>query len=635
MNFFKRLQQNIVPKYCPTELLLVVALFFLTLPTFSVQAQNTNLTAVKMQFSWKHQFQFAGYYAALSQGYYKDAGLDVSFIEGGPGKNCSTALEAGSVQFCNDSGGIVKKRTEGIPVVVLAAILQHSAISLAAKRKSNIQSPHDLIGKRVEISSAGAIQPEIHAMLINEGINLKNIDIRQNTFGIESLAEDKVDAKFVFATNETFVLNEANINFNLIHPRSYGIDFYGDVLYTSEAEIESHPERVKKFRAASIRGWEYAMKNQAQMVDHILKNYSQEKSREHLLSEAKTMESLMLPDLVQVGHMNPGRWRHTADTLVSLGLVKPDYSLDGFIYDPDFKTDLTWLVKWLVGGLLVAAAGFLIMGMFNARLSREINTRILAEAEIRKQSEQLDRLNAQKDRFFSIIAHDLKGPFNSLMGYCQLLSSGVGSFDKEMVIESAGVINESADRVFKLLENLLKWASLQMGNFDYEPRPVKVGELIASNKSLFEDSAQDKDIEFSDIVDQTLVVMADINLLDTTLRNLLNNSIKFTDTGGQIKILAHANGDFGEIEVTDNGIGMTEKQLSVLINIGENSSTPGTSGETGTGLGLQLCKEFTNLQGGELRVESRPNEGSTFRIVLPLAPISTPAETSGEPIHLD
>jgi signal transduction histidine kinase len=616
-----------IPKFkvvacgCSGKLFALLTILVLTLNPSAVLANNSNLKPMTMQLSWKHQFQFAGYYAALAKGYYKDVGLDVSILEGGPSINCLSEITAGKIQFCNSSGGIVKLRTEGHPIVVLAAILQHSPVTLAVKRESGLNTPHDLIGKRVEISNAGEIQPEFHAMFVSEGIDLKDIDIRVNTVGIESLSKDKVDAIYTFETSETYKLEQANYDFKLIHPRNYGIDFYGDVLYTSEDVIETSPEDVKNFRAASIKGWEYAMKNQAEIVDLILTNYNQGKSRPLLLSEAKITESLMLPDLVQVGHMNPGRWRHTADTLVSLGLVKPDYSLKGFIYDPDFKTDLTWMIKWLLGGLLLAVAGFFVMGVFNARLSREIETRIQAEAEIRKQSEQLDRLNAQKDRFFSIIAHDLKGPFNSLMGYCQLLSSEAESFDRETIVESAKTINLSAEKVFKLLDNLLKWASLQTGNFEYEPEQINVGDLVNSNIALFSDSAKDKDIQLKDIVDQTLIVVADINLLGITLRNLIHNGIKFTPQGGQLEINVHPKGDQVEIEISDNGVGMTDKQLSGLFELGENTSTPGTSGETGTGLGLHLCKEFTELQGGILQVESDLGKGSKFRITLPLAPI--------------
>jgi PAS domain S-box-containing protein len=180
-----------------------------------------------------------------------------------------------------------------------------------------------------------------------------------------------------------------------MRPISYGIDFYGDCLFTSENEIAKHPKRVKAFRQASLKGWQYAMDNPEEIVDLIVAKYKTEKSRDALLHEAKMTDELMLHKFVEIGHMNLGRWKHIADTFVSVGMMKPDYSLDGFIYDPDSNIDHTWLL-WTAA--IIAATAFLL-SIFNTRLRRAVKKRtreiVLANKNLRASEQQLRASNQQ------------------------------------------------------------------------------------------------------------------------------------------------------------------------------------------------------------------------------------------------
>jgi signal transduction histidine kinase len=232
--------------------------------------------------------------------------------------------------------------------------------------------------------------------------------------------------------------------------------------------------------------------------------------------------------------------------------------------------------------------------------------------------DELQKLNQQKDKSFSIIAHDLKGPFNALLGYSSLLADKVDHFDKKGVVESAAAVHESAQRVFKLLENLLEWSRLQMGQLKFEPGPVDLKEIIDTNLELYVPLAKEKAIRLTGKRRKSLNVFADAHMVDAIVRNLVNNAIKFTPEKGKVTISARRNGKWAEVEVSDTGVGISADKAARLFRLDEKTSTVGTGGETGTGLGLHLCKEMVERQGGRIQVKSTEGEGSAFRFTLPL-----------------
>ncbi len=374
-----------VYKFMKKCLLIILVFQVLLLPRHFAFAQPTesSLEHVSLQLSWKHQFQFAGYYAAVAKGFYREVGLDVRLLEGGQGSRCDEQVLS-QVEYCNASGSVVKLRLSGQPIVMLASIIQHSPIVLITQKHSDLKTPHDLIGKRVEVLLSGQPVPEIYGMLKNEGIAISQLMLYENSVGIQALLNNEVDALYGFSTNELYQLQQSGLEFNVISPQSYGVDFYGDVLLTSESEVRRNPEQVKQFRAASLKGWRYAMAHQEEIVDLILRDYPASKTREALLAEAQAIEKLMLPNLIQIGHTNPSRWKHTADTLVSLGLAKPNYSLDGFIYEIDEGKGYLWLLRLLGASLLLASVAAGLLWLFNRRLTAEVETRMAALERLRK-----------------------------------------------------------------------------------------------------------------------------------------------------------------------------------------------------------------------------------------------------------
>ncbi len=344
-------------------------------PPLSAASPDDALQPLTLQLRWVHQFQFAGYYAAKQQGYYRDIGLDVNIRAGAPGLEPVKAVLNGDALYGVANSELLHQRLLGAPLVALAAVFQHSGSVILTKQESGIRTPQDLIGRRVMLISEGA-DVDLVAMLNNEGVDISQTVPIENSYDINDLIEDKVDAFNAYRSNEPFLMAEKKIPVSTIQPASYGIDFYSDVLFTSEQELKDHPDRVKQFREASLRGWQYAMDNPEPVIDLIIEQYSQAKSRKHLRFEAASMRDLIMPNLIEYGHMNPGRWKHMADTFIEQGMVQPRYDLDGFIYDPKPPQDLSrWyaMVLSLLLGLLLIASVSATLLYYNRKLRSAIN----------------------------------------------------------------------------------------------------------------------------------------------------------------------------------------------------------------------------------------------------------------------
>lgn len=341
------------------------------------------LQKVRLQLKWKHQFQFAGYYAAVEQGYFQEAGLEVELLPATPDLKPSDLLLSGKVNFAVMSPVALIERQQGKPLVALASIFQHSATAFMAIQGGGIRTPQDLRGQPVMFSVDS--DAENQALVIANGIALTDLHMVDHSWNLDDLISGKVAAQTVYLTNEPYVLRQRGMEPVLIKPFDYGIDFYGDCLVTTEQEIRSHPERSEAFLRAVQRGWRYAMKHPDETARLILHKYSQDKSLEHLLFEAQTMRELIQPDLVEIGYMSQQRWEFIADTYVHLGLMPAGYTLQGFLYGhlvEEMASSLHRRRSLLIGFLSVAVVlgigvGCLLL-FFNTRLNREVTKRTAA-----------------------------------------------------------------------------------------------------------------------------------------------------------------------------------------------------------------------------------------------------------------
>ena len=238
--------------------------------------------------------------------------------------------------------------------------------------------------------------------------------------------------------------------------------------------------------------------------------------------------------------------------------------------------------------------------------------------EIDEQSNKLKQLNSTKDKFFSIIAHDLKNPFNSIAGFTELMMENNEIYDAAKRLKFLKILKGSTAKVSSLLDNLLIWANSQSGKLNFNPKNINLVQQVADVVSFLEIQAINKDIFILNKIEKNIFVKADENMLDTILRNLISNAIKFTQPKGEIQVYATLKNDFAEITVKDNGIGMSESEIATIFNVNEISSNLGTSNEQGSGLGLILCNDFVESHGGKIWVESVPNKGSEFKFTLPI-----------------
>lgn len=235
---------------------------------------------------------------------------------------------------------------------------------------------------------------------------------------------------------------------------------------------------------------------------------------------------------------------------------------------------------------------------------------------LQKQVEELKELNATKDKFFSIIAHDLKNPFNALIGFSEMLLTyhEIKDAEQREIIE---LIHGTSKQTFTLLENLLIWARSQSGRLTYQPENISLNDLVIQNYNLLKNAAMQKNIHIN--IHQTHAkIYADTNMVNTVIRNLISNAIKFTPNNGNIEVINNLTGQFVYVSVKDSGVGISPEDINKLFRIDVNYSKPGTNEEQGTGLGLLLCKDFIEKNGGKIFVESEENKGSTFTFTLPL-----------------
>lgn len=297
------------------------------------------------------------------------------------------------------------------------------------------------------------------------------------------------------------------------------------------------------------------------------------------------------------------------------------------------KLNNAYLFILVIGILSVFIIG--ILSYIRYRENQKINTKLEAEVQQRKANEQklkvsqkeLQHANATKDKFLSIISHDLKSPFNGIMGFAELLETDYDSLTDDERKEMVHEIRKASDNTFMLLEDLLSWSRSQRGLISYTPEAFKLINLCRYTLEITSSAARRKQIHIELEVDEKIHVFGDQNMITTILRNLLSNAIKYSRQGAKVVLSAHPvliNNDETHhpnpmvgISVTDDGIGINAENVGRLFRIDEKLRTPGTANETGTGLGLLICKEFVEIHGGTISVASREGEGSTFSFTVP------------------
>jgi PAS domain S-box-containing protein len=308
------------------------------------------LEPVSLQLKWFHQFQFAGYYAAKEQGYYAEEGLDVDIRERPASGDFVGRIVAGKANFGIGDSGIIANYANGQPIVALAAIFQHDPLVFISKAASGIVSPYEMAGKRIMFDDTGGNDAVLRALLEDTGLSSGKYVHVKHSFDNESLVRDEVDAMPAYLADEPFYFQQRGIKLNVINPQSYGLDFYGDILFTSQRELDEHPGRAERFLRASLKGWRYALDHPEETVQLIKARYHSRLALDHLRFEAQESRKQILPDAVPLGRIEPARLRRVAAAYARLGLAPPlsEEQLERFVLAP--RLDLTEAERaWLAG----------------------------------------------------------------------------------------------------------------------------------------------------------------------------------------------------------------------------------------------------------------------------------------------
>lgn len=312
---------------------LILAILLLSFG-LQVSAEGPEFTPVSLQLKWTHQFQFAGYYAAIEQGYYRDEGLEVEIYELSPENSVIEQVVSGDSDFGIGGPILLSKFVNGQPVVAITANLQKTPVVLITKQSSNIQDITDLVGKKVMLNNSSTDYLPLQSMLLQKGITSNDFIAIDQNYNYQSLINGSVDAIAGYLSNEPYFYKSKNVSINIINPQSYGINFYGDILFTSQKVLQQKPEVIAKFKRASLKGWQYAVTHIDETITLIRSKYNLSLSREQLLFEAQKIIELMDFPSIEIGHMHKQRWSHIADIYQQQGLIKQEVDFNRFIYKP-------------------------------------------------------------------------------------------------------------------------------------------------------------------------------------------------------------------------------------------------------------------------------------------------------------
>lgn len=409
-------------RYIQLSLSRLMLIILLLLPQLSLAADK-----VVLQLKWKHQFQFAGYYAAQAQGYFAAEGLDVDIREVDSSLIPLDTVLSGKAQFGISDSSLVLARMQGKKPVVLATIFQHSPLVLLTLKSSGIINPLQLKGKKI-MFSRDIDDAVLTAMFTEVGLSPTDYEQVPQSFNDDGLINQNIDAMSAYITNQAFALPQKNIPINIISPANYGIDFYGDMLFVEENYFKNNKQQALAFRRAAIKGWHYAIDNQEQMVDWIIKNLAPKKDKAHLMNEAKTTARMIQSNIVDLGYFSTNRFIRIADTYKKLNLVNPDSSFSGINYK-DYLGKKSDDSKWIQAAIFMSAllaTLALILWMHNFRL----------KAKIKDNTNRLEKANQSTTRYLNVINEYINSCVLSLdlrvlrvsTAWCRTLSNPRASF---------------------------------------------------------------------------------------------------------------------------------------------------------------------------------------------------------------
>jgi len=611
----------------PPLQLLAAAMLSLACLSLPAQAQGVlpELQPVTLQLKWTHAFQFAGYYMAKQNGYYRDAGLDVEIRPGGPNVDVIGQVLSGQADFGVATSDLLLNYAAGEPIKVLGVIYQHSPVVLLMRGDKPSSTMQDLIGKTIMIEDHAA---DLFAMFKRVGVPLDQLNCMDHTGYIDDLLTSEAHAIFAYMGNEPYLLDQMGMNYFILSPRSYGIDFYGDNFFTTQAMLEEDEAAVKGFREASIRGWQDAIENPEAAVDLILEKYPTKMSREHLLYEARITQDLMT-QLVIPGYMLPGRWEHIANTYMEVGMLEEMPDLRNFIYQSESVVLPGWVWRVAISGFsILILLGLLVLHfkVLNMRLRKEAKRRRKMEERLLAANQDLQRAknmaveaNRKKTRFIANVSHDLRAPISSIIGLTNIFRHHTARLQlPEEFNQFLGQLDSSGEFLMLMLNNVLDFSMFEMDAARVRTEQIQLREWCDSIANLVQPLAAERGIDIQ--IKKSLPerkVEADRTRLSQILLNLIHNAVKFSPEKGTIFVEISVQLDVLHMRIQNQGPGIPEEARSRIFNMFDQGEG-GPSDKSGSGLGLSIVQRNIRLLHGTIRIDDASKSGTVFIVEIPL-----------------
>ena len=612
-----------------------------------------------VQLKWKHQFQFAGYYAAVEKGYYAEEDLEVELKELPQSANVITEVLEGRAHFGIANADIIMHYVNGAPVVVLAPIFQSSPAALVSRAERNITRPQDIAGKTIEINAKKTSSPEVLTMLSLEGVKPSQYQVTETSLSLNKLLNNQTDASEIYLTNEPYFLEKFGIPYNLILPHKYGVDFYAECLFTTKEMVNKDPELVELFLRATIKGWEYALVNSEEIAQVIQSKYKTTKTLDHLIFESQKVKEFIQPNFINIGHSNKGRWLQMMETLLQAGLINKTKPIDDLLYTPQQKKHSPFTDKWFI---VIIAALLLLTFILNLGFINRLNKRKQQIIHAHKQQveslkQEIQMLNTHleettqrnkdlesfKESLLSNLSFEIRTPLNNIIGYSELLNDP--KIKPTQALQFSKEINKSCRLLQNQIDNLIDLSKLESNQFRLVYQRINLMELMSTLQIMLLNELKLFDKEhigikaFIDPNEIDFDILSDRNLFKSIFQRLINNAVKFT-AKGYIEIGVRKSEKNGHLLfwIQDSGIGIDiEKSKTVFnrLNIDESRDGFGV-----LQMGLPVVKGIVDLLNGKIWIDTAEGTGTTVNIEVPYTPIGSrkakgPKKISPFYIHQD
>ncbi len=604
--------------------ILTLNLFLILLCSNSLFAQENELEPVSIQFKWFYQYQFAGFIMAKEKGFYEREGLDVTLKERDPTLNNIMQVINGDSQYGLADSVIFRYRAQGHPVKVIASIFQHNPLVLISKKGSGILSPFEMKGKRI------AYQEGLDDSVINSLFkfgNLKQSDVIKfpMDFSHMEFVNGDVDITEAYLSIEPYWMKtKYGVEVNIIDPKNYGIDLYGDLLFTTEKEIKKHPDRVAAIRKATLEGWQYALEHKEETIRTILKKYNtRDLDHDRLSYEADITKNLIAANYIPLGEVRQERFKILIPLYMNKGIPQESLNkaIDQLIYNPNRTSFLLqkYLYPIVVISMLLLIL-ILLLVFYNNRLSHLVKQRT---KELEQATLEAELASESKSAFLANMSHEIRTPMNAILGFVEQLSKHEKDPERQKMFKT---IETSSQALLTVINDVLDISKLQSGKMTINPQECDLHKLFLELEELFYITCEKKQITFRLTLTEDLpkcALLDDIRLKQV-ITNLLSNAIKFTPEHGNVRLDAMYDEEQQSIYifVADDGVGIAKENIDKIFNVFEQEDASTTRRFGGTGLGLTISKQLIEMMEGEIDVSSTEGDGSRFLIRLPYHPCS-------------